>query len=202
MVGSTRSSARTSGGRAFWKPHRHGFELIQRRFALPPEAFVYVADNPAKDFVAPRALGWRTVQVVRPEGVHIEAVAAGVQAEAEIRVANFAADRRSFKAVSASSGTRQVKAFDLAGLHHPQPARRGLAGHATTRAERRHAPGHGADRAGQRDSSTALSRDGFGLASGGVEVTCRSVATTSRCAAELSRAAHSARSQTMSSCLR
>ena len=31
--------------------------------SLPPRAHVYVADNAVKDFVAPRALGWRTVEV-------------------------------------------------------------------------------------------------------------------------------------------
>ena len=30
----------------------------------------YVADNPLKDFVTPRARGWWTVQVERPERVH------------------------------------------------------------------------------------------------------------------------------------
>jgi putative hydrolase of the HAD superfamily len=32
--------------------------------------FWYLADNPAKDFVAPNALGWITVQVVRDGGIH------------------------------------------------------------------------------------------------------------------------------------
>lgn len=57
-------------GRTFWKPHLRGFQSIAASFGLPPDRMVYVADNPAKDFIAPRALGWRTVQVVRPEGVH------------------------------------------------------------------------------------------------------------------------------------
>jgi putative hydrolase of the HAD superfamily len=57
-------------GRAFAKPHARSFELIA---SLLPEhgcRFVYVGDNPAKDFVAPNALGWITVQVVRDGGIH------------------------------------------------------------------------------------------------------------------------------------
>jgi putative hydrolase of the HAD superfamily len=50
------------------KPHPHGFLTIQNAFGLKPEGFVYVADNPSKDFVAPRRLGWKTVRVRRPEG--------------------------------------------------------------------------------------------------------------------------------------
>jgi putative hydrolase of the HAD superfamily len=43
------------------KPDPHRFECIMRD--LPAQAYVYVADNPAKDFIAPRALGWDTVGV-------------------------------------------------------------------------------------------------------------------------------------------
>lgn len=57
-------------GRAYWKPHRRGFDRIQARYPLPAGRFVYVADNPAKDFIAPRALGWRTVQIVREGALH------------------------------------------------------------------------------------------------------------------------------------
>jgi putative hydrolase of the HAD superfamily len=55
-------------GRAHWKPAPTAFELVMARH--PGEAFVYVGDNPTKDFVAPRALGWQTVRIRRPEGVY------------------------------------------------------------------------------------------------------------------------------------
>jgi putative hydrolase of the HAD superfamily len=32
--------------------------------------FIYVADNPKKDFLAATALQWETVRVRRPEGLH------------------------------------------------------------------------------------------------------------------------------------
>lgn len=57
-------------GSGFQKPHRRAFEAVAAAHRVPPEATVYVADNPAKDFLAPRALGWRTVQIDRPGAVH------------------------------------------------------------------------------------------------------------------------------------
>ena len=50
------------------KPSPSGFLLAQDQKS--PGACVYVADNPAKDFHAPRSLGWHTVRVRRPEGLH------------------------------------------------------------------------------------------------------------------------------------
>ena len=52
------------------KPHPAAFELVQDRLGVSGERCVYVADNPAKDFVAPKLLGWRTVRVRRPCGLH------------------------------------------------------------------------------------------------------------------------------------
>ncbi|MET0309783.1 MAG: HAD family hydrolase [Sphingomonas sp.] len=57
-------------GRSYWKPHRRAFEVIEACLRSECDAFVYVADNPAKDFLAPRKLGWRTVQIDRAGAVH------------------------------------------------------------------------------------------------------------------------------------
>lgn len=57
-------------GREFWKPHQRAFIEMALRFDLEGVTCAYVADNPAKDFVAPRALGWQTVQIKRPDGVY------------------------------------------------------------------------------------------------------------------------------------
>jgi putative hydrolase of the HAD superfamily len=54
-------------GRTFWKPSRRAFEHVQAFFGLDASVMTYVGDNPAKDFVAPRALGWNTTQIVRPK---------------------------------------------------------------------------------------------------------------------------------------
>ena len=57
-------------GRAFAKPHARSFEMMASFLPEPGYRFVYVGDNPTKDFVAPNALGWITVQVVRDGGIH------------------------------------------------------------------------------------------------------------------------------------
>lgn len=45
------------------------------------QRFVYVGDNPAKDFRWPNALGWLTVQLDDPEGVNIHSQAIDVPAD-------------------------------------------------------------------------------------------------------------------------
>ncbi len=53
-----------------WKPSHRGFELIAARLQVPHAQCVYVGDNLAKDFVAPNALGWRSIQIIHPGQVH------------------------------------------------------------------------------------------------------------------------------------
>jgi putative hydrolase of the HAD superfamily len=54
--------------RAFHKPHPRAFEITEQTLRTSPaDRFVYIGDNPAKDFVAPNAMGWRTILVDRPE---------------------------------------------------------------------------------------------------------------------------------------
>lgn len=57
-------------GRDSWKPSPRAYVHVQDYFGLDPERFTYVADNPTKDFQAPLALGWNTVRIVRPGGLH------------------------------------------------------------------------------------------------------------------------------------
>jgi glycosyltransferase involved in cell wall biosynthesis/FMN phosphatase YigB (HAD superfamily) len=65
------------------KPHPAAFEQLERELGLSGDRCAYVADNPAKDFVAPHRLGWRTVRVRRPGGLHAE-VPSGDDVDAEI----------------------------------------------------------------------------------------------------------------------
>jgi putative hydrolase of the HAD superfamily len=53
-----------------WKPSPAGFEAICRELQMDAEDCTYVADNPAKDFAAPNALGWRTVQLLLDGQIH------------------------------------------------------------------------------------------------------------------------------------
>ena len=57
-------------GAEYWKPHPRAFEAVEAAHRGRSSRFVYVADNPAKDFLAPRALGWATVQIDRADAVH------------------------------------------------------------------------------------------------------------------------------------
>ena len=65
-------------GREFWKPHPRAFETLQEQFQVSGPECVYLGDSPVKDFVAPRSLGWRTIRIRRPGGLH-----AGVEATAD-----------------------------------------------------------------------------------------------------------------------
>ena len=69
-------------GRTFWKPHERAFREMERLTGACGGACAYVGDNPRKDFVAPRALGWRTIRVRRPGGEHA-AIGAADAADAE-----------------------------------------------------------------------------------------------------------------------
>ena len=50
-------------GREFWKPHPYSFELLSNKWGLKSDQLVYIGDNPAKDFIAPKKLGWKTIRL-------------------------------------------------------------------------------------------------------------------------------------------
>jgi putative hydrolase of the HAD superfamily len=55
-------------GRECSKPSPVAFRKVEE--SIPAKSYVYVADNPAKDFTAPRLLGWYSVRVRRRDGLH------------------------------------------------------------------------------------------------------------------------------------
>lgn len=59
-------------GPGFGKPSPRPFEFISTRLQVVGSRSMYVADNPAKDFVAPNALGWMTVQIQRVDGLYAD----------------------------------------------------------------------------------------------------------------------------------
>ncbi len=72
-------------GPGFGKPHPRAFEAVEAWCGRSGDSLVYVADNPTKDFVTPRARDWQTVQVLRPERVHhLDAPDAAHEAHAAI----------------------------------------------------------------------------------------------------------------------
>jgi putative hydrolase of the HAD superfamily len=70
-------------GSGFGKPHRRGFELVEKSVDCFGARCLYIADNPAKDFLGPKSLGWRTIRVRREEGLHA-AVGSGPDVDAEM----------------------------------------------------------------------------------------------------------------------
>lgn len=68
-------------GRENWKPSPVPFERIARALDCRADACVYVGDNPAKDFVAPNRLGWRTVHLRRADGEYAGLAPAGLPAD-------------------------------------------------------------------------------------------------------------------------
>jgi putative hydrolase of the HAD superfamily len=59
-------------GREHWKPSPLGFQRLLETLNAPPAEAVYVADNEAKDFIAPNRLGVLTIQLLRQNGLHRE----------------------------------------------------------------------------------------------------------------------------------
>ena len=57
-------------GRQAWKPSPAGFEALRKELQIGAENCTYIADNPSKDFAAPNALGWRTVQLLLDGQIH------------------------------------------------------------------------------------------------------------------------------------
>ena len=57
-------------GRENWKPSQVPYLFVMRALSRRGEECVYVGDNPKKDFVSAKALGWFTVCVDRGEGEH------------------------------------------------------------------------------------------------------------------------------------
>lgn len=55
-------------GRECWKPSPFSFQKIMDVFQCEGPKCLYVADNPAKDFVAAKNHNWRTVQIARKDG--------------------------------------------------------------------------------------------------------------------------------------
>lgn len=62
-----------SWGADFRKPHERAFREMTSHFQLRTTELAYVADDPAKDFRAPNALGWKTVRLRLPYQIRFPA---------------------------------------------------------------------------------------------------------------------------------
>lgn len=57
-------------GMEWHKPSTRAFAYLQEHFRASAGDCAYFGDNPCKDFIGPKALGWRTVRVRRLGGLH------------------------------------------------------------------------------------------------------------------------------------
>ena len=55
------------------KPELKPFKMIMQKHSNEKD-FIYISDNPKKDFIAPNTLGWKTIRYKNPNGIykHIE----------------------------------------------------------------------------------------------------------------------------------
>lgn len=57
-------------GTSWHKPNPAAFLHVQAQFDAKASCCIYLADNPAKDFHAPRELGWLSLRIRRPGSLH------------------------------------------------------------------------------------------------------------------------------------
>lgn len=67
------------GGIQFRKPCDIAFRIIQNRWRLPFEQMVYIGDNPAKDFTAPKQLGMRSIYFENKDGLYFNGGIVGTE---------------------------------------------------------------------------------------------------------------------------
>lgn len=58
-------------GVTYRKPHERPYRAVEESWpSISTAQLIYIADNPLKDFVTPRARGWRTIRIARQGGEH------------------------------------------------------------------------------------------------------------------------------------
>ena len=76
-------------GRDAWKPSSRGYLEVFERLGGKHGDYIYVGDNPNKDFIAPNALGWRTIRIRRPQGEYVLASALTHSGAPQREIASF-----------------------------------------------------------------------------------------------------------------
>ena len=77
-----------SFGAAEWKPSPTPYKTLMKRLECYGAECIYVADNPLKDFVSAKRLGWRTVQIVREGGIY-SSVSVPDEFQASLRITSL-----------------------------------------------------------------------------------------------------------------
>lgn len=72
------------------KPDHRAFATMEVEFALSAENLLYVADNPLKDFLAPKERGWRSLRIRIPGQLHETVEAAEPRFAPDMEVSSLA----------------------------------------------------------------------------------------------------------------
>ncbi len=76
-------------GRDAWKPSPRPFAEVLRRLGTVAEASVYVADNPAKDFLGARRAGMASIRIRHADGLHVEEEPESAEYAPDLEIASF-----------------------------------------------------------------------------------------------------------------
>jgi len=77
-------------GIEYRKPHPYAYLNVSEGFGCEARACVYIGDNPAKDFLAPRRLGWETVRLRLRNQLHEAAEPSSPEAAPQIECRSVA----------------------------------------------------------------------------------------------------------------
>jgi putative hydrolase of the HAD superfamily len=72
-----------------WKPSSRGYLEVFERLGGSHVNYIYIGDNPTKDFIAPNALGWRTIRIRRPQGEYANASASKENGAPQREIVSF-----------------------------------------------------------------------------------------------------------------
>lgn len=76
-------------GREYWKPHEKPFVAAENALKVKSSECVYIADNPAKDFVTPNHRGWKTIQLLSDNGEYRSVAAYKWEYQAQLQVTSL-----------------------------------------------------------------------------------------------------------------
>ena len=71
VVLATDDLGKDEEGKPYSKPNPKVYEVVLKKLQCRPQEAVYVGDNPQKDFVGAKALGMKTIRIVREQGDHM-----------------------------------------------------------------------------------------------------------------------------------
>lgn len=72
VVLATDDLGKDEEGKPYCKPNPKVYEVVLEKLQCKPQEAVYIGDNPQKDFVGAKALGMKTIRIVRKQGDHMQ----------------------------------------------------------------------------------------------------------------------------------